>query len=236
MKRYRNLITVMLTAMALIAGCTSSDETADETATAPSVTTVAAPETATTTSTTLSLTAAIATAEALHQAFNASDPDAALALFADGAFDGGLLPGSAAWEEAFAGAAAAQGRRSTLSDCEATDSTLTCLETWERPNLSGKAGVIRVHEWSFRFDDQGLITNHKGESVSGYDDDRAFEAALGTWMATAHPGSYEVFYEPTVGGLKMENWSTPEGVAELSPLIDEFVAQSDEYPLGGRSK
>jgi hypothetical protein len=27
------------------------------------------------------------------------------------------------------------------------------------------------------------------------------------------------------------NWGTSEGIAELSPLIDEFVAQSDDYPL-----
>jgi hypothetical protein len=199
-------------------------------------TTVAPPETATTapvvTSTTLSEAAAIATVEALHEACNAYDSDAALALFADVASWHGETPGSPGWEQEWV-EMEAWGRQSTLSDCEMASGRLTCLDTWEWTNLSGKAGVFRVSEWAFRFDDQGLIANAYIRTDSK-DDDLAFRDALGTWMATTHPESYETFFHavnapdgthPTL----TENWL--DRVAELSPLIDEFVAQSDEYPL-----
>jgi hypothetical protein len=188
---------------------------------------------ASTTSTTLSPAAAIATVEALTEAINAYDPDAFLALFADDASYGYEfeLPGSSAWEEEFV-KMEAEGLQHTLGDCEATDGRVTCLITWENTNLSGKAGVIRVSEWDYRFDDQGLIRSSYIENVSGKDDHLAFEAALGTWMATTHPESYETFYD-TANRTMKANWGTSEGIAELSPLIDEFVAQSDEYPLSG---
>jgi hypothetical protein len=51
MKRHRVLVTVMLAAMVLVAGCTSSDDADDETTTAAPATTVAPPETATTATT-----------------------------------------------------------------------------------------------------------------------------------------------------------------------------------------
>jgi hypothetical protein len=110
-----------------------------------------------------------------------------------------------------------------------TDGRLTCLATWAWTNLSGKAGVIRVSEVEYRFDDQGLIRSVYHENVSGKDDDVAFNAALGTWMATAYPESYEAFFIDDTYRRNDENWLNR--VAELSPLIDEFVAQSDEYPL-----
>jgi ABC-type transport system substrate-binding protein len=233
MRRYRVVVTVMLTAMALIAGCTSSGDTADETTTAAPATTVAPPETVTTaaaaTSTTLFETAAIATVQALQEAWNAFDSDAVLALMADG---------SSSWEKDLA-EWEAWGRQGTLSDCVATDRVLTCLETWERTNLSGKAGVIREYQWRFRFDDQGLIrlALWQKRTAAESEDDRAFNAALGDWMETAHPDAFETFFfsRQTAGcgvvACLRENWDTPEGVAELSPLIDEFVAQSDDYPL-----
>jgi hypothetical protein len=196
-------------------------------------TTVAPPETATTaastTSTTLSEAAAIATVEALEEAINAYDSDAALALIADGGSWLGTTPGSSLWEKTFA-EWEAWGHQRTFSDCVATDGVLTCLATWERTNLSGKAGIIRVGEVEYHFDDQGLIRSAYYENVSGKDDDVAFEAALGTWMATAYPESCETFFIDDTYRTDDENWLNR--VAELSPLIDEFVAQSDEYPLG----
>jgi hypothetical protein len=52
-------------------------------------------------------------------------------------------------------------------------------------------------------------------------------------MAIAYPESYDTFFVAESETRNEENWSTTEGVAELSQLIDEFVAQSDDYPLSG---
>ena len=140
----------------------------------------------------------------------------------------GERPGSPRWEEWFA-AREAWGRQGTPSDCEVTDGVLTCLETWERTNLSGKADLIRVSEWEVRFDDQGLIRSAYYGNVSGKDEDVAFDAALGAWMATTYPEAYETFYiHPT----EINEENCVDGLDQLMPLIDEFIAQSDEYPLG----
>jgi hypothetical protein len=231
MRRFLTGPAAILTVVCLIAGCTSSDDTADETTTAAPATTVAPPETATTvaatTSTTLSETAAIATVEALQEALNAYDSDAVLALFADGGVWVGTTRGSPRWEERFA-EMEAWGHHGTLSDCVATDGVLRCLQTWESTNHSGKAGVVWLSEWEVHFDDQGLIRNVDFWYESGKDEQFAFGDALGAWMATAYPEAYETFflYE---GYWNKENWSNRAD--ELSPLIDEFIAQSDEYPL-----
>ena len=50
-------------------------------------------------------------------------------------------------------------------------------------------------------------------------------------MEEAHPEVLETYYVPDFLTPKYENWFTSEGVAQLSQLVDEFVAQSDEYPL-----
>jgi hypothetical protein len=259
MKRYRVLVTVMLAAMALIAACTSSDDTADETTTAAPATTVAPPETATTaaaaTSTTVSPSAAIATVEAFINARNAHDADAIAAFFTESAWEDEFgAVGTPSWEQGYA-LEETRGWRGTLVDCQADDGEVTCLVDSEDTLLSGKAGVVYTSEWQFRFDDQGLIAHRNEEILTGGAEDSAFDDALGLWMMTAYPESLPTFYEgeghysnaPAGVGTeeerakielrfrirwREENWSTPEGVAELSPLIDEFVAQSDVYPLG----
>lgn len=237
MRRSLTVPTVLFTAVLLIAGCTSGDDTAEEptttatpATTAAPGTTVAPPETVTTeavTSTTMSLTAAIAMAEASQEALNAYDSDAASALIADGGSFMGMTPGNPLWQRRFA-EREAWGTHGTLSDCEVTDGRLTCLVTWERTNLSGKAGLIRVGEMEYRFDDHGLIRSAYYSNVSGKDEDFAFEAALGAWMATTYPEAYETFY---LQGPEINEEAWLSGVAELMPLIDEFIAQSDEYPL-----
>jgi hypothetical protein len=50
-------------------------------------------------------------------------------------------------------------------------------------------------------------------------------------MATEHPEVFETYYVPDFYTRKYENWYTPEGAAQLSQLIDEFIAQSEAYPL-----
>jgi hypothetical protein len=229
MKRYRVLVTVMLAAMALVAGCTSSDDTADETTEAAPATTVAPVVTVAAAET------AVATVEACSEAWNTHDPNAAAAFFAEGAVDTGLVVGSPEWEQRHALAEVQGWRQSITSDCEAIDGMVKCLATSEETLLGGKAGVAYTYELSYDFDNEGLITKVELECREGCDDGQAFEVALGRWMAIAHPESYETLFVAESETRNEENWSTTEGMAELSPLIDEFVAQSDGYPLSGPS-
>jgi hypothetical protein len=146
-----------------------------------------------------------------------------------------LAVGSPEWEQRHALAEVQGWRQSITSDCEAIDGMVRCLATSEETHLGGKAGVAYTYELSYHFDDEGLITNVELECRGGCEDGQAFEVALGRWMAIAHPESYETLFVAESETRNEENWSTTEGMAELSPLIDEFVAQSDVYPLSGPS-
>lgn len=227
MKRYRVLVTVMLAAMALVAGCTSSDDTADETTTAGPATTVAPAVTVAA----AAADTAVAMVEACSEAWNTHDLEVVATCFAEGAVDTGLAVGSPEWEQRHALAEVQGWRQSITSDCEAIDGMVRCLATSEETHLGGKAGVAYTYELSYHFDDEGLITNVELECRGGCEDGQAFEVALGRWMAIAHPESYETLFVAESETRNEENWSTTEGMAELSPLIDEFVAQSDVYPL-----
>jgi hypothetical protein len=237
MRRFLTGPAAILTVVCLIAGCTSSDDTADETTTAAPATTVAPPETATTvaatTSTTLSETAAIAAVQALQDAYNAYDPDAALPLFVEKANDDGHYPGDLTWYRFHFDGPEVVGTQATLSECRVyDDGEVRCAKTWTDTLLSGKAGIVYSGFEAFHLSDEGLITfRMPREAPDGVEANQAFEEALGEWMAIAHPEAHERFYVPALETTNAETWRSPEGVAELSPLIDEFVAQSDDYPL-----
>lgn len=247
MRRFLTVPTAILTVVFLIAGCTSSDDTAEEPTTAAPATTVAPPETATTTaatvappetvtttpiatSTTVSPAAAIAAVNAFNDALNAYDANAIRAVCAEGAIDryNGIMIGSPEWEQLMTTHREWRGVENTMADCEVTDHMVTCQVTVDEKNLTGKAGIVLTLETYIQVNDQGLITAIDWTFLSGVEEYDAFEAALGDWMATAHPEAYETFY-PGFGSNE-EAWLS--GIDELSPLIDEFVAQSNEYPLG----
>lgn len=231
MKRYQAQIGVTLAAMLLIAGCSSSDDTADETTTAAPSTTVAPAVTVAA----VAADPAVAMVEACAEAWNTHDLEVVATCFAEGAVDTGLVVGSPEWEQRHALAEVQGWQQSITSDCEAIDAMVTCLATSEETLLGGKAGVTYTYELSYHFDDEGLITNVELECREGCGDGKAFEVALGRWMAIAHPESYETLFVAESETQNEQSWSTPEGVAELSTLIDEFVAQSDVYPLSGPS-
>ncbi len=248
MRRFLTVPTAILTVVFLIAGCTSSDDTAEEPTTAAPATTVAPPETATTTaatvappetvtttpiatSTTVSPAAAIAAVNAFNDALNAYDAIAIRAVCAEGAIDryNGIMIESPEWEQLMTTHREWRGVESTMADCEVTDHTVTCQVTIDEKNLYGKAGIVLTLETYIQVNDQGLITAIDWTFLSGVEEYDTFEAALGDWMATAYPEAYETFY-PGFGSSYEEAWLS--GIDELSPLIDEFVAQSNEYPLG----
>lgn len=244
MRRSLTVPAAILMVVVLIGACTSGDDTADEPAvatTVASVATVAAPA-ATTEGSTMTesvpavvpLETAIATVEALQDAYNAYDAVAAAAFFPERGYDDVYgYAGTPMWQESLA-VAELVGLWGTVSDCEPAGetATLACFRSWEETHLSGKAGVVQTCEEIYYVDGEGLISNRTCDvEVSGRDALAAFEAAFADWMATAHPDAYDTFYVAEFGSRNAEAWYTPEGVAELSRLIDEFVAQSDEYPL-----
>ena len=247
MRRFLTVLTVILTVVFLIAGCTGSNDTAEEPTTAAPASTVAPPETVTAAATTvappetvttaaavasatLSEADAIATVKALQDALNAYDADAAFAFYDEWSADIGGSAGRVSWEQ-FLALDGVVGMHGTLSGCELVDGELRCLWTQEETRLSGKAGVVFTYDKRFAFTEEGLVLGTSWEELSGSEDKAAFETAFGDWMATAHPEAYERFYVAAFDSKNEENWTSREGVAELSLLIDEFVAQSDEYPL-----
>lgn len=177
-------------------------------------------------------TSELATVEAATAAYNAYDADTYTTYWVDGTEGpAGIVVGSPEWQQ-FLAEEKARGIQITLSDCEATDGTARCVETYEETLLSGKAGVVITWEVEYTFNEDGRIaTFASGINMQGSDAIGPFEDALGRWMATAHPEVFETYYVPDFYTRKYENWYTPEGAAELSRLIDEFIAQSETYPL-----
>lgn len=176
-------------------------------------------------------TANIPVVESAVDAYNAYDADAYAVYWADGIEGpGGYIVGSDDWHT-FIVEEQARGIEITLSDCEATNNVVRCLETYQETLLSGKAGVILTWEAEYTFGEDGLIVGFARFNTTGTEAIEPFEDALGRWMATAHPEVFETYYVPDFYSRIYENWFTPEGATQLSQLIDEFIADSDKYPL-----
>jgi hypothetical protein len=177
-------------------------------------------------------TSELATVEAVTAAYNAYDADTYATYWVEGTEGpAGIVVGSPEWQQ-FLAEEEARGVQITLSGCEATDGTVRCLETYEETRLSGKAGIVITWEVEYTFDEEGRITSFgSGINTQGTEAISPFEDALGRWMATEHPEVFETYYVPDFYTRKYENWYTPEGAAQLSQLIDEFIAQSEAYPL-----
>jgi hypothetical protein len=174
----------------------------------------------------------LATVEAATAAYNAYDADTYATYWVEGTSGpAGIVVGSPEWQQ-FLAEEEARGVHITLSGCEATDTTVRCFETYEETRLSGKAGIVITWEVEYTFNQEGRIASHaSGINTQGSDAIAPFEDALGRWMAAAHPEAFETYYVPDFYTRKYENWYTPEGAAQLSTLIDEFIAQSETYPL-----
>jgi hypothetical protein len=125
----------------------------------------------------------------------------------------------------------AWGAQFTVADCELVDEAVRCLETWD-DRLHGIAGVTIQREVIYTFDDRAKIAamrhlnSNRRKSVD-------FFQAFNLWMSTTYPETAETYLVPGfTDSAKIENWfAPPENVAELTGLIEEFVAQSDDYPL-----
>lgn len=162
---------------------------------------------------------------------SANDADSYASHWAEGAQGFGLfgvhpaVVGSPEMEQAIANKQVLGGQIS-VSDCELNNRTVRCVQTNDDPRW----GIVYTRESDFTFNDEGQITGLTGIN-SNFNEIEDFRTAFGTWMATAHPEVLETYFVPGFYTLKDENWRNPEAIAELTQLIDEFIAQSDVYPL-----
>jgi hypothetical protein len=170
-----------------------------------------------TTETTSTGTAAVDPATAVvvtyYTALNASDIEAA----------------SATWPsldtEAFL--ALTQGARHRVSVAcspgDETDSVL-CEEVVISDDFTSPAGVQGQYTVRYSVDD-GVITERvvlrRSEAIEDY------EAAFGTWLEATHPDVYESSYQAD-GPYP---FATVEQALAVIALVDEFLAQSDDYPI-----
>jgi hypothetical protein len=204
-----------------------ADSDSDEPIAVSTTTDVEAPTTVPATET----PAQIPVVESANAAYNSYDAGAYAAYWAEGIEGpGGYIVGSDDWHT-FIAQEQARGIEITLSDCEATDNAVTCLETYQETLLSGKAGIVLTWEAEYTFNENGLIVGFARFNNTGAEAIGPFEDALGRWMATTHPEVFETYYVPDFYTRKYENWFTPQGATQLSQLIDEFITDSNEYPL-----
>ena len=246
--RKRGFLLLALSLALVAAACNSNDDSSDTTAAAAAATatTTATPTTTVAPTTTLAPESAngastqIATVEAMYDALNAHDADAYAVYWAEDAVGWGPMVwgndkvpvGSPEMDKGFE-ERRAWGAHFTLSDCQLVDEEVRCLETWDDRVYHGMAGLTVDREAFYTFDEQGMITT----MINGnfYTDEVAdWQAVFGPWMQATYPEIAETYLVPGFDkSFKREVvFASPESIAEFTGLIEEFVAQSDDYPLG----
>ena len=246
--RRRGLLVLVLSLALVVAACSSDDDSSDTTlapTTTAAATTTAAPTTTAVPTTTVAPESAdgvppqIATVTAMYDALNAHDADAYAVYWAEDAVGWGPMVwgndkvpvGSPEMEKGFE-ERRAWGAHFTLSDCQLVDEEVRCLETWDDRVYHGMAGLTVQREAFYTFDEQGMITTMiNGNFYS--DEVLDWQAVFGPWMQATYPEIAETYLVPGFDkSFKREVvFASPESIADFTGLIEEFVAQSDEYPL-----
>jgi hypothetical protein len=238
-----SILATVLAALALVgAACGADDDAAAETTTSA----VAIATTTLATTTTVAAGSAdgvppqVATVTAMYDALNANDADAYAGYWAEDAIGWG--PWTQGWSaDAIIGGPEmekgfeerrAWGAHFTLSDCQLVDETVRCLETMDDRVFHGMAGLTIDREAIYTFDDQGVITTmiHVNSNVV---EAEAFFDAFGPWLTATYPEIAETYLVPGFDKAFKDEiiFASPENIAEFTGLIEEFVAQSDAYPL-----
>jgi hypothetical protein len=250
-------LAILVVLFALIgAGCgggstSDTEEEAADTTFAATATTTAAPTTTAALATTVAPTTTvapasadgvspqIATVEAMYDALNAHDADTYAVYWAEDAEGWGpyfwgrnkVPVGSPEMDQGFE-QRRAWGAHYALADCELIDETVRCLETLDDRVYHGMAGLTYDREVTYTFDEQGMITimgNHNANGAELND----FGEVFGPWVLSSHPEIAETYLVPGFEQAWKEDviFASPENIAEFTGLIEEFVAQSDTYPL-----
>jgi hypothetical protein len=181
----------------------------------------------------------IATVYEVIDTFNAYDFDAYAGYFPEGATDMFAEDGPIGSQEWRDGVAVDKtiGTQWRLSDCTLAASPargVECTLTWETTLYTDVAGISTVHDAEFLFGGAGEITGWTAQlspDDTGDEAGRGFGLAVCEWIETAEPAAYPTLCVPGVGTPRYAVWDTEEGHAQVLPLAQEFVAQSDVYPL-----
>ena len=158
------------------------------------------------------------------ETYNSGDIETWIALYADDAVVNGTLlkldPGyirgvqlmNIEWNE-----------RLDLSNCSPADLDVVRCNYRRSNDMLARARITASGVIEFGFEESGSIRRSDLTIVNP--EVTAFERALATWIETEHP---EIDLETRFGQMLLVD--TPDG---LIPLVDEFVEESDVYPLTG---
>jgi hypothetical protein len=193
-----------------------------------------------------STTTALASAELLRTAFNQGDFETYRSLFAPDA-GVGVPPG--AWDFLVdlelepLGAApsvspAAFGLQLEGECTEDNPSLVTC--TWtQRGGMFDRVGIDMTSDVTLYFDVEGAIYNlvvqlasEQGLHVLGLAG--SFHPIFGAWLRDTHPDVFAATYttpEELPRPLDRDHIDKLESRAQWAAVLDEFLAQSDTYPL-----
>jgi hypothetical protein len=164
------------------------------------------------------------TISAWVETYNSGDIESWLALYADDAVVNGTLlkldPGyirgvqlmNIEWNE-----------KLSLWDCAPADLDVFRCRYRRSNDMLTRAGITASGVIEFGFEDSGSIRRSDLTAVNP--EVTTFETALAAWIETEHP---EFDLATRFGKMLLVDAS-----ADLMPLVDEFVGQSDVYPLAG---
>lgn len=236
------LLAVGMATIVVLAGCSDSGTPAGEGIQTASSTATSAPKsTPTTTSTTSTTTEPPATFDGVDQAmdvidvWNSGDFDAWLAYW-DADPDDSLLHRSVMNSHE---------RMEVTAPCEviseASDRVVVTCSIFVEDDFHGAGGLTSNGIATFYFDGSGLITD-MGSTT--YEDTNgnccpewaAFSDAFHRWLQDAHPDVYaEIGPKAGTPLWYLPGFASGNADHMLVALqyVDEFVAQSDDYPLGG---
>ncbi|MCL1595674.1 MAG: hypothetical protein M3132_15110 [Actinomycetia bacterium] len=173
--------------------------------------------------------------------FNNGDIDSWMKMFRqDGAFWGLQMSGTHIRE--FVEFRMASGEQLVVDTCVPhTDGRrIACTVTIVNDLFTAAGLPTHVAEWIVGSDEKGRVLDIMQESDLGGDEIEDLIAALGLWIRDTYPDIWqEVFVAAGDCSLDQDSpncvngewYGTPETSRELLRFVDEFVAQSDVYPL-----
>jgi hypothetical protein len=158
------------------------------------------------------------------ESYNSGDIDTWLALYAEDAVVNGTLLKldpeyirgvqlmNISWNETL-----------SLSSCIAVDLDVFHCDYQRTSDMLVRAGITASGLIEFGFDESGSILRSDPTVVNP--EVTVFESALSNWIEAEHP---EIDLATRFGQMLIE-----EASADLLAVVDEFVEQSDVYPLTG---
>jgi hypothetical protein len=158
------------------------------------------------------------------ETYNSGNVESWLALYADDAVvNGTLLKLDAGYIRGVQLMNIEWNERLNLSDCAPADLDMVRCNYRRSNDMLARAGITASGVIEFGFAESGSIRRSDLTVVNP--EVTTFETALAAWIETAHP---EIDLATRFGQILLV-----DAPADLIPLVDEFVDQSDVYPLAG---